>query len=102
MTLLNAFLADKIQTMRMTGGNTETLYQGDGRLKMANALARLWPGVVEVRRKFKRPQHHIIGTWGRFKTPLRLKPGVDLGKLSIKESDLVLSAYTGPRRGDGT
>ncbi len=71
--LLNAFLAWKLETMTVKGGNTEDLYQGDGRLKMARALERLWPGVVTVSRRFKRPQHVI--NWRKFDTPL--KPRAD-------------------------
>ena len=77
---LSAFSVKKVRTMIVSGGN-ETLYQGDGRLRMARALELKWPGVVETKRRFKRPQHVIKGTWQRFDTPLRLKPGVDLSKL---------------------
>lgn len=76
--LFNAFLIDKMGTMTLKGGNTTHLYQGDGRLKMARSLERQWPGVVEVRRRFKRPQHSIKKQWRLFDTPLKLKPGVVL------------------------
>ena len=71
--LFNAFLAWKSMTMTVKGGNTDDLYHGDGRLKMARALERLWPGVVTVKRRFKRPQHVI--NWRKFDTPLKLKAG---------------------------
>ena len=74
--LTNVFLAQKIWTMKMRGGNTDTLYHGDGRLKMARALERMWPGVVKTDRRFQRPQHVIKDAWKRFDTPLKLKPGV--------------------------
>jgi hypothetical protein len=48
---------------------------------MARALERKWPGVVTVGRRFKRPQHQIVNAWTRFRTPLKLKPGIDLAKL---------------------
>ncbi len=57
------------------------LYQGDGRLYMARALERLWPGVVTTQRRFKRPQHVIKNAWRGFDTPLKLKPGIDLASL---------------------
>jgi hypothetical protein len=76
--LFNAFLVQKIGTMTMKGGNSDQLYQGDGRLKMARALERQWPGVVETKRRFKRPQHVIKDSWRRFDTPLKLKPGIIL------------------------
>jgi hypothetical protein len=36
---------------------------------MARALARVWPGVVTVDRRYGRPQH--IVDWKRFDCPLR-------------------------------
>jgi TET-associated glycosyltransferase-like protein len=74
--LFNAFLIWKITSMQMKGGNTDQLYQGDGRLKMARALQRKWPHVVETKRRFRRPQHVIRGSWRGFDTPLKLKPGM--------------------------
>lgn len=79
--LLNAFLCDKLVTMTVKGGNTQDLYQGDGRLKMARSLERMWPGVVKTDRRWSRPQHVIKDSWKRFDTPLRLKPGIDLAAL---------------------
>ena len=72
--LLNVFMIKKIRTMMMRGGNTASLYQGDGRLRMARSLERLWPGVVETHRRFKRPQHVVKNSWRLFDTLLRLKP----------------------------
>lgn len=83
--LLNAFLADKLRTMVIGGGNTTDLYQGDGRLRMARSLQRVWPGVVTTGRRFRRPQHIVKDSWKRFDTPLRLKPGIDLASLSEDE-----------------
>jgi hypothetical protein len=68
--LVNAFLIDKKWTMSCKGGNTAELYQGDGRLKMARSLERLWPGVVETKRRFQRPQHVVKDSWKRFDTQL--------------------------------
>jgi hypothetical protein len=68
---LNAFMIDKTVTMTMPGGNTTDLYQGDGRLKMARALERVWPGVVRVDRRFGRPQHVV--NWKKFATRLQAK-----------------------------
>lgn len=67
--LLNAFMTAKGRTMRAKGGNTAR-YAGDGRLKMARSLERMWPGVVETRRKYGRPQHYIKKNWRSFDTPL--------------------------------
>jgi len=57
--LFVAFLADKSPTMSMKGGNTDELYQDDGRLKMAQSLQRQHPDVVKITRKWGRWQHHV-------------------------------------------
>ncbi len=87
--LFHAFLVEKLQTMHVKGGNTP-IYQADGRLKMARALERLWPGVVETKRRFHRPQHMVKADWKKFDTPLRLKPGIDLAALPPNDYGLKL------------
>lgn len=73
--LFHAFLANKVATMAMKGGNTDELYQGDGRLKMAQSLAAQHPDVVKVGRRWGRWQHVV--DYRPFKyNQLRLKPGV--------------------------
>ncbi len=76
--LFNAFLADKMATMTMKGGNTEALYKlqnDDGRLLMAQSLQQQHPDVVQVTRKWGRWQHQV--DYRPFKNNrLRLKPGV--------------------------
>lgn len=95
---LNAFTVDKQRTQLMRGGNTETLYRGDGRLRMARSLERLWPGVVTTKRRWQRPQHMIAFSWGRFDTPLRLRPGVDLAGLPpIDEYGMAVKVLKEPR-----
>lgn len=79
--LVNAFAVDKKRTMTIRGGNTDALYRGDGRLRMARQLERMWPGVVTVERRFGRPQHVIKAAWRKFDTPLRLRADVDLDAL---------------------
>lgn len=88
--LVNVFLAQKTATMQMRGGNTDVLYRGDGRLKMARSLERSWPGVVSVYRRFRRPQHLVHDQWRRFDTPLKLKSGVNLNNLPPNEYGMVL------------
>jgi hypothetical protein len=88
--LLNTFLAQKIWTMKTKGGNTDALYQGDGRLKMARSLERVWPGVVTIDRRFQRPQHIVKDDWKKFDTPLKLKPGIDLSQLLPNEYGMEL------------
>lgn len=57
--LFNAFLAKKMPTMKMTGGNTDELYQGDGRLHMAQSLVEQHPDCVRLAKKWGRWQHHV-------------------------------------------
>lgn len=73
--LFNAFLADKAATMTMKGGNTDELYQGDGRLKMAQSLKDQHPHLVDITQKWGRWQHHV--NYHIFKrNKLIPKPGV--------------------------
>jgi len=83
--LFNAFLMEKRRTMTMKGGNTDVLYKDDGRLKMARSLERVWGGVVETRRKFQRPQHHIKNQWTKFDTPLIRRTDIDWSALKSTE-----------------
>lgn len=83
--LVNAFLIEKMMTMKMTGGNLSDLYQGDGRLKMARSLERNWPGVISVDRRFRRPQHVVNGAWKKFDTELKLKHGINLAEIPPNE-----------------
>jgi len=57
--LFNAFLVGKITTMRMKGGNTDTLYKNDGRKKMAESLKEQHPDIVNVVWKFNRWHHSV-------------------------------------------
>lgn len=57
--LFFAFLSGKAATMTMHGGNTDELYQDDGRLKMAQSLQRQHPDVVKIGRRWGRWQHYV-------------------------------------------
>ncbi len=75
--LFNAFLAFKETTMSMRGGNTDELYQGDGRLKMAESLREQHPDCVKITEKWGRPQHSI--NYKIFRgNKLILRPGVEI------------------------
>lgn len=87
--LFNAFMVDKMTTMLAKGGNTDK-YAGDGRLKMAKGLERQWPGVVETKRRYNRPQHVISKNWRRFDTPLIRRGDVDFGSLEPNEYGMTL------------
>lgn len=83
--LVNVFSIMKMRTLTMKGGNMEQLYKGDGRLRMARSLERVWPYVVSVSRRFKRPQHIVRSAWRKFDTQLKLKPGIKLDGLVSDE-----------------
>jgi hypothetical protein len=89
--LFNAFMIYKMQTMKMKGGNSDQLYQGDGRLEMARSLERAWPYVVETKRKWKRPQHHVKKSWRQFDTPLIRRKDIDWAELESKKPKLKLN-----------
>lgn len=60
--LFMAFLAEKMPTMTMKGGNTETLYKldnEDGRLLMAQSLQQQHPDVTQIKRRWNRWQHVV-------------------------------------------
>jgi hypothetical protein len=79
--LFNAFLAKKVRTMNLGGGNTDELYRGDGRLVMAKSLERSWPYVVRTDQRFKRAQHIVRGNWKGFDTPLKRRTDIDWSKI---------------------
>lgn len=79
--LFHAFLADKIATMTIKGGNTDELYKQDaafdGRLEMARSLQRQHPDVVRITRKWGRWQHYV--DYRPFKANrLIRRPGVEI------------------------
>jgi hypothetical protein len=98
--LVNAFMAKKVTTMMVRGGNTDDLYRDDaegdardtrGRYEMARVLERQWPRLVTLTRKFGRYQHSV--NWGAFNVPLRLRAGVDPAALpEVDEYGLTLRA----------
>jgi hypothetical protein len=95
--LFNAFLARKIPTMVVKGGNLAELYQGTGRLQMARSLVEQHPDVTKIVYKFGRWQHSV--DYRRFKgNKLIWRPGV---RESIPEGfddhGLVLEHMTGTR-----
>jgi len=89
--LINVFCCEKLRTMTMKGGNSDELYKGDGRLKMANSLKRVWPHVVSVNRRFQRPQHIIAYNWRKFDTPLIKKQNIVINE-KFNEFGLKLKA----------
>jgi len=75
--LFYAFLMDKQTTMTMKGGNTDELYQGDGRLFMAKSLQQQHPDVTTIAYKWGRWQHQV--DYRPFKNNrLIRKPGIEI------------------------
>lgn len=75
--LFNAFLAEKSQTMTVKGGNVK-IYEGDGRLRMAESLKAQHPELVTITRKWGRWQHHV--NYEPFKrNALKPRPGIEIG-----------------------
>lgn len=75
--LFCAFTCKKITTMLMGGGNTDSLYQSDGRLKMAQSLKRQHPRIVKIKRRWGRWQHVV--DYSSFKSNrLIKKAGVEI------------------------
>ena len=77
--LFKAFLAFKVTTLTMKGGNTDELYrqdeQFDGRLEMAKSLQRQHPDVTKIVWKWGRWQHQV--DYRPFKANrLKLKEGI--------------------------
>jgi len=101
--LFFAFLADKIQTMVMKGGNTDELYKKDsefdGRYEMAKSLQEQHPDVVRIKKKWGRWQHSVDYTkfkWNLLRrkkhvfVPDRNEYGMHLVDAGSFESDRVL------------
>lgn len=81
--LFYAFLANKVGTMLMKGGNTDKLYlqddKVDGRLLMAQSLMRQHPDVAKVVHKWGRWQHQV--DYSSFKlNKLRKRPDAVIAK----------------------
>jgi len=69
--LFYAFLCDKAGTMSLKGGNTDELYKGNGRLKMAESLVEQHSDMVKITRRWGRWQHQVNYIF--FKKPWRNK-----------------------------
>ena len=75
--LFNAFLVCKATTMTVGGGMTPH-YEGDGRYRMAEELAKKHPDVAKISWKFGRWQHNVdYSSFAR--NELRLKAQVSVG-----------------------
>lgn len=78
--LFNSFLAGKVTTQRMRGGNTDQVYvDGDDRRKFAESLVEQHPDVARVVWKFGR-WHHQVDYRGFKDNELVMRDGVCVQK----------------------
>jgi len=73
----NAFLAGKVTTQRVAGGNTEEFYKHEGTLAKSQMLSDLHPDVAKVAWKFNR-WHHTVDYRPFRENKLRRKAGLVL------------------------
>jgi hypothetical protein len=82
--LFNIFTAQKKATMRMKGGNTESLYKlgdgKDGRLLMAQSLQEQHPDIVKITWKWDRWQHQVDYSSFKKFNKLKRKDGIAVEK----------------------
>lgn len=77
--LFNAFLCGKVTTMRMKGGNTDSVYSDtDNRKEFAEALVDLHPDVAKVVWRFNRWHHHVDYSSFKKNNKLKLKSGLEI------------------------
>jgi hypothetical protein len=58
--LFNAFICDKVGTLTMTGGNTDTVYSmKDSMFQKAESLRKHHPDIVKVQMKYGRVHHQV-------------------------------------------
>ncbi len=57
--LFHAFIQQKVETMKMSGGNAEIYQQTNDRYEFAKSLQEQHPDVVKITRKFGRWHHHV-------------------------------------------
>lgn len=62
--LFNCFLADKLRTMKLKGGNTDTIYSEENAMFLkADSLVKQHPDVAKIITRFGR-QHHYVNYTG--------------------------------------
>jgi hypothetical protein len=93
--LFVACVIDKCTTMTVKGGNTESLYAGDGRRLMAESLQAQHPDVVTVSRKFGGRYQHHVDYRGFKNNQLKWRKGV---RESLPEGDNDYGMVLRPRK----
>jgi len=86
----NCFLQNKISTMQLKGGNTDTIYNtGDQRLEFAKSLERQHPDVVKVVWRYNR-WHHDVDYKPFSKNELIFKPNYIQTKEKINNFNMTV------------
>jgi len=73
----NAFLAGKVTTQRMAGGNTDQFYKKEGTYNKSKMLEDMHPDVAKVVKKFNRYHHYVDYTPFK-KNKLEKKQGLNI------------------------
>ena len=74
--LFKVFLADKLTTQTLPGGNTEAFYAEEGTKAKSELIVRLHPDCVKLTERYGRPHHTI--TTGKFKQRLVPRDGAQV------------------------
>ena len=73
--LFKAFLCNKVGTLKMKGGNTDTIYNGgDNRMDFAKSLYEQHPDITKIVFRYERWHHEV--DYSNFKQKLRFKKDV--------------------------
>ena len=86
--LFNAFLAGKVPTLTMGGGNADELYKDDGRKQMAESLRLQHPEITKVVWKWGRWQHSV--DYSSFKKNRLIKKPDFVPKQKVNNYGMVL------------
>ena len=81
----NAFVVEKMETMKMKGGNTELHKIKNHRLINAQELAANWSEYVSVVWKFNRWHFSVINAWKDFTHPLIKRNDIDWDAIKQKK-----------------
>ena len=77
--LFKAFLCNKVGTLKMKGGNTDTIYNtGDNRREFAESLVRQHPDCAQVVWRYDRWHHEV--DYSRFKSKLNKKQDIQINQ----------------------
>ncbi len=77
--LFNAFLAFKVPTQSIRGGNTDAFYRDEGTLPKSRMLVELHPDVTKLVWRFGRP-HHLVDYRPFRRNRLRRRPDLEISE----------------------